>query len=137
MDIKDTAQFEGLKTVIHKAWDDDDFRASLVANPRAALKGEGLDLPEDIDLEVTDQTDADTVHLVIPNEEQFRAEASKKLEDMELSDEELEIVSGGEVFLLAGIIISGSMVAATSVAAAGVAGYGVVRGVQKGQEDGW
>ncbi len=65
-----------------KAADDDDFRARLVADPRAALQEEtGLRLPPDYQLHVHEESATDA-HLVLPPKP-------------ELSQEQLERIAGG------------------------------------------
>ena len=79
-----------LQDVINKAWEDNAFKQELIANPVAAIEkltGAKLTLPEGKTLIVRDQTDESTVYINIP--------AEKKMEDVELNEEQLELVSGG------------------------------------------
>ncbi len=81
---------EVLQAIITKAWDDDTFKQELIDNPVDAIKkatGEAIKLPEGKTLIVKDQTDTSTIYLNIP--------AEPNLEDMELSEEQLEIIAGG------------------------------------------
>ena len=65
--------------------DDPEFRAALLADPRAALSALlGLDLPDAVNVEVHEEPLA-YVHLVIPAAEG----------DGEVSEDELEMVAGG------------------------------------------
>jgi hypothetical protein len=65
-----------------KAAEDDEFRARLVANPRAALEEEtGLRLPPNYQLHVHEESATDA-HLVLPPKP-------------ELSQEQLERIAGG------------------------------------------
>ena len=90
---------KGLQTVINKAWDDAQFKSELVANPKSAIQTvTGLAVPEGVNIVVNDQTDPDTIFLNIPSKPNF--------ESMELTDEQLEQVSGGEVFVIVGTAIS-------------------------------
>jgi len=73
--------------IIAKAWRDPAFKAELIANPAAALKAEGIDVPEGMAVTVLENTDKQ-FHLVLP-----RAPAD------ELSDEALDAVAGGAVIL--------------------------------------
>jgi hypothetical protein len=38
--------------VIAKAWADEDFKKALLANPRLALRSQGIEVPEDVTLNV-------------------------------------------------------------------------------------
>jgi hypothetical protein len=78
--------------IVQKAWDDAEFKKELIANPLEAIEkltGKKLNLPEGKTLVVRDQTDDSTVYINIPAE-------PKKVEDLELSEEQLEVVAGGE-----------------------------------------
>ena len=69
--------------VIAKAWRDPAFKAELIANPAAALKAEGLDVPAGMMVSVVENTDKQ-FHLVLP-----------PVPSDEPSDESLKAVSGG------------------------------------------
>ena len=71
--------------IIEKAWRDPAFKAQLIANPAAALKAEGIELPEGVTVTVVEDG-ADHFHMVLPP-----APAE------ELSDEDLEAVAGGVI----------------------------------------
>jgi hypothetical protein len=70
--------------IIAKAWRDPAFKAELIANPAAALKAEGIDVPDGMAVTVLENTDKQ-FHLVLP--------PSPSTD--ELSDEALAAVSGG------------------------------------------
>jgi len=81
---------ELLQTIIHKAWNDEVFKQELINNPIAAIKkatGKQVDLPEGKTLIVKDQTDTSIIYINIP--------AEPNLEDMELSETQLEAIAGG------------------------------------------
>ena len=81
-----------LQQVVHKAWDDAEFKNELIANPVQAIEkltGQKLNLPEGKTIVVSDQTDESTVYINIP--------AQQKMEDVELNEEQLEAVAGGVV----------------------------------------
>lgn len=82
-----------VSTVVAKAWEDDNFRQELVAQPMQAFRsatGQEFNLPQGAtDLKVSDQTDDSYVYINIPPKPNY--------DDMELSDEQLEVVAGGEV----------------------------------------
>jgi len=70
--------------IIAKAWRDRAFKAELIANPAAALKAEGIDVPAGMAVTVLENTDKQ-LHLVLP----------PVPTDDELSDEALDSVAGG------------------------------------------
>lgn len=75
--------------IIQEAWSNTEFKKNLVANPVAAIEnftGRKLSIPEGKTLVVRDQTDESTVYINIP---------AQQLEDVELNEEQLELVSGG------------------------------------------
>lgn len=79
-----------LQEVINEAWENEAFKKELMANPEAAIEkltGQRVRMPEGKRIVVRDQTDESTIFINIPVE--------KKLEDVELNEEQLESVSGG------------------------------------------
>ncbi|TWB15506.1 putative ribosomally synthesized peptide [Nitrospirillum amazonense] len=68
--------------VVAKAWADDAFKARLLADPVTVLKGEGVDIPAGMAVTVAENT-ATACTLVLP------------ARPADLSDEELDVVSGG------------------------------------------
>ena len=77
--------------IVQKAWEDASFKHELIANPVAAIEkftGKKMNLPEGKTLVVRDQTDESTVYINIPA-------ASKKMDDVELNEEQLEAAAGG------------------------------------------
>ena len=75
--------------IVQKAWEDAEFKKELLANPIAAIEkftGKKINLPEGKTLVVRDQTDDSNVYINIP---------AKAETDAELSEEQLEAVSGG------------------------------------------
>jgi hypothetical protein len=77
--------------IVQKAWEDAEFKKELVANPVATIEkfiGKKLNLPEGKTLVVKDQTDESAVYINIPV-------AAKQPVDAQLSEEQLEAVSGG------------------------------------------
>ncbi len=78
------------QTIIKKAWENETFKNELINSPVQVIEellGEKLNIPEGKTLVVRDQTDEATVFINIPGE--------PNMEDMELTEEQLEIVAGG------------------------------------------
>jgi hypothetical protein len=69
--------------IIANAWRDPAFKAELIANPAAALKAEGINVPAGMTVTVVENTDKQ-FHLVLP-----------PVPSDELSDEALDGVAGG------------------------------------------
>ncbi len=79
------------ETLVTKALQDDAFRQQLLSNPNSALEAElGQPLPGGIQLRVVEET-PDTLYLVLP---------TKVASSEELSEEALESVAGGAVFVI-------------------------------------
>ena len=79
---------EARATVLKKAFDDADFRQELLNNPRKAFEeATGMSIPETMKVIVTDQTDPFSFYLNV--------NAKVNFDEMELSDEQLELVAGG------------------------------------------
>lgn len=92
-----TQQQEMYGKIVQKAWEDPNFKASLVADPVATLEaftGQSFKLPPGQTLVVRDQTDPSTVYINIP--------PSNISEDAVLTDEQLEAVAGGGLLYDAG-----------------------------------
>jgi uncharacterized protein YlzI (FlbEa/FlbD family) len=78
--------------VVQRAWDNAEFKKELIANPLEAIEkltGTKLSLPEGKTLVVRDQTDESVVYINIPAE-------PKKVDDLELTEDQLEVVAGGK-----------------------------------------
>ncbi|MGH1387219.1 NHLP leader peptide family RiPP precursor [Kordia sp.] len=79
-----------IETIVQKSWEDDAFKQELIANPVKVIEsiiGEPLDLDEGKTIIVNDQTDASNVYINIPPQ--------LDLDDVELTEEQLEIIAGG------------------------------------------
>ncbi|WP_299674866.1 NHLP leader peptide family RiPP precursor [uncultured Dokdonia sp.] len=90
-----TREQQLFQNIINKAWEDETFKAALVANPTQAIEsltGEKVHLPEGKQLVVRDQTSEETIYINIP--------AEQKMDDVELNEEQLEAVAGGKTSLL-------------------------------------
>jgi hypothetical protein len=78
------------QTLVQKAWEDIDFKKELLANPVDAIEnltGKRVKVPEGKSLVVRDQTDKSVIYINIP--------AEPNMDDVELTEEQLEIVAGG------------------------------------------
>lgn len=81
---------EIIEAIISKAWEDINYRNELIADPIKAIEkltGVKVAIPEGKTLVITDQTDKSKVYVNIP--------AEPEIENMELSEEQLEAVAGG------------------------------------------
>lgn len=77
-----------------KAWQDDAFLEELRNNPKAVIAREyGVQLPDTLNLKVVEEQ-PDTLYIRIANNPA----------NLELTDEQLEMVAGGEFVLTIGII---------------------------------
>ncbi|MCC5613120.1 NHLP leader peptide family RiPP precursor [Nostoc sp. CHAB 5834] len=95
--------------IVQKAWEDTQFKSELIANPVETMEsftGNKINLPKGQKLVVQDQTDETTVYFNIPRK--------VELDTLELTDEQLEMVAGGEsLLLIAGLTIGVAIWAAT------------------------
>lgn len=81
---------EVIEVIISKAWEDINFRKELIADPVKAIEkltGAKVVLPEGKSLVINDQTDKSKIYVNIP--------AEPEIENMELTEEQLEAVAGG------------------------------------------
>lgn len=78
--------------IIARAWEDNQFKNELIANPvetMEKLTGIKINLPQGQKLVVVDQSNDSTVYFNIPRK--------VDVETLELTDEQLEMVSGGDI----------------------------------------
>lgn len=81
---------EVIEAIVSKAWEDTGFRKELLADPVRTIEkltGVKVVLPEGKSLVITDQTDKSNIYVNIP--------AEPEVENMELTEEQLEAVAGG------------------------------------------
>ena len=74
-----------LGKVIAQSWSDDDYKANLLDDPRAVLAEAGLNVPDDVEITVTEEKSGH-MHLVLP---------PKPENEGMLDEAALEAVSGG------------------------------------------
>ncbi len=77
-------QNKKISQLVAKAWADDSFKKKLQSEPVAALKVEGVALPDGLQVRAFENTDK-SIYLVIP------------AKPTELSDEDLEKAAGGTI----------------------------------------
>lgn len=80
-----------LNEIIKTAWQDESFKDDLIADPIQAIKtltGKEVNIPEGKTIKVLDQTNDSVIYINIP--------AEPNLDDMELNEEQLEIIAGGD-----------------------------------------
>lgn len=80
---------EFLSVLTQKAWESPEFKNLLLNDPKAAIEqATGRDLSSlDRKIIVTDQTDPSAIYINIP--------AQPTIDEMELTEEQLELVAGG------------------------------------------
>lgn len=107
-------QANTMRQVYAKAWTDQAFRQALLADAAAALRAEGVHLPAGVEVVAVENTDT-VLNLVLPD---LQAEG-------ELSDDQLDDVSGGLVGLGLLLALGGAGVAlAVGAGLASAAGGG-------------
>ncbi|MEL6559505.1 MAG: NHLP leader peptide family RiPP precursor [Bacteroidota bacterium] len=77
-------------TIVNKAWEDEDFKARLIANPIEEIKkltGEAIDIPHGKRLVIVDQSNPTEMYINIPPQ--------PKMDEDELDDDALDLVAGG------------------------------------------
>jgi hypothetical protein len=84
-----TGRAEMERRLIEKSVEDEAFRQRLIEDPKGAVEQElGTRLPEDVRVVTVEETQ-DTIYLVLPSTPMASGESA------ELSDQDLESVSGG------------------------------------------
>jgi hypothetical protein len=89
-----------LDAIVKKAWEDSTFKSNLITRPIATIEsflGHSIHLPEGKSIAFVDQTDSSTIFINIP--------AELKMNDIELNEEQLDAVSGGDADITPPIII--------------------------------
>lgn len=103
--IKSIDVNEMYSSIVAKCWSSPEFKNELIRDPQTALLREfgcHIVIPEGKKLVIKDQTDPKYVTINIP--------AAPQIEDLVLTDEELELVSGGSTYLcVAGLAFAGGL----------------------------
>lgn len=89
-----------LDAIVKKAWEDPTFKSNLITSPVATIEsflGHSIHLPEGKNIAFVDQTDSSTIFINIP--------AEVNMEDVELNEEQLDLVAGGDGDITPPIII--------------------------------
>lgn len=98
---------EFIEKLIKNCWEDNAFKKELIASPVATIEkvaGKRSRFPKGTQVVVEDQTDPSIVYFNIP--------AKPNYDNMELTDEQLEIVAGGEIVgITIGLIALGAGIA--------------------------
>lgn len=84
--------------LISKVWADENFKKEFMANPRKTLEEFGVFIDKDKEIVVEDQTNDSVVYFNIP--------AEPNLDELELTEEELEMVSGGSTWTIGFSIVA-------------------------------
>jgi hypothetical protein len=87
-----------MKTLISKSWEDEAFKREFIASPVKTIEkttGKPNHLPAGMTVLVEDQTNPSIIYLNIP--------AKPDYSNIELTDEQLEVIAGGEIGIALGI----------------------------------
>lgn len=79
-----------IQTLIEKSWESETFKAQFVNNPEIAIEnfiGKSMTIPSGKSIKVDDQTDTNVIYINIPRQ--------VSVDELELSEEQLDTVSGG------------------------------------------
>ena len=84
-----TEERNALAQLYAACWKDEALKARFMSDPKAVLAEHGIDVPDNIDVNVVENTD-NTVHITMPN---------APIGAADLSDEELASAAGGSYAL--------------------------------------
>ncbi len=89
---------ELVKTLAQKAWESSAFKEQLMKNPASTIESvTGYKMPSDIKIVIDDQTDDSNIYFNIPRQ--------VDINEIELTDEQLEMVAGGSDPFLVGAVV--------------------------------
>lgn len=81
---------ELMKALVEKAWENAAFKDQLLNNPEQALQqltGKNIPVPENVKIIAEDQSNENIIYFNIPAEPNF--------DELELTEEQLELIAGG------------------------------------------
>lgn len=90
--MKLTNEQQLLQDVICEAWENETFKKELLENPIETIEkftGKTVQIPEGKKFVVRDQSNESAIYINIP--------VNKKVEDAELTEDQLELVAGGVI----------------------------------------
>jgi hypothetical protein len=88
---------ELIKTLAQKAWESSTFKEQLISNPVSTIESAtGHKMSTEVNIVVEDQTDNSIIYFNIPRK--------LDIETLELTDEQLEMVSGGDFIVVPAMI---------------------------------
>ncbi|GAA4043596.1 hypothetical protein GCM10022409_32000 [Hymenobacter glaciei] len=83
--------------LVQKAYENTLFKERLISNPAETIEDfTGNKLQKNVNIVVEDQTNSNHIYLNIP--------AKPKMDELELTDEQLEMIAGGEL-VVGGVLI--------------------------------
>jgi hypothetical protein len=89
-DAAGSARLEIERRLVERSLQDESFRQRMLEDPKAAVEEElGVQLPAEVQVQAVEET-AETIYLVLPSSSPLGGGG-------ELSDRDLEAVSGGDV----------------------------------------
>jgi len=74
-----SAQKKVWMKVVAKAWEDEDFKKSLLADPAGVLRAEGMSLPEGMDVRVVEATEKQAWFILPPQTAEGLVEGEERL----------------------------------------------------------
>jgi len=83
-----TNESNGLAKILQECWENDAAKAAFINDPKAVLAAHGMDVPEEMDIKVVENSNSLT-HIVLP------ANPSDEVKAMDLDDSELAAAVGG------------------------------------------
>ena len=110
--VSHSAAESALETLFDKARADESFKQELMNNPRAVIQQTvNIAFPENVKIVVRDQSNPTNAYINIPRQPDPEA--------MELTDEQLEMVAGGDITLGAVLLYAGCALLVGAIVGAG------------------